>query len=60
MTRTYSMRRLLEHGALSFSELLAITGWPRGAVKAALARLDEAGLLRAEQAGPHRNVYGLV
>lgn len=36
MTRTYALKRLLEHGPLTRAEITAITGWPAKTVKAAL------------------------
>lgn len=47
MTRIYALRRLLEHGALTFSELREITGWPDGSIKSAIARMSERGLVDA-------------
>lgn len=43
MTRTYALKRLLEHGGLTRAEIAAITGWPEGAVRSAIARLCELG-----------------
>lgn len=42
MTKTYALKRLLEHGALSLSEIIEITGWPYKSRKV-LYRLAELG-----------------
>jgi predicted transcriptional regulator len=60
MTHTYAMKRLLEHGALTLSQLVDITGWPYSSVQAAISRLMEAGLVTAVSCGRHRNKYGLA
>lgn len=60
MTHTYAMKRLLEHGPLSWRELVAITGWPVGAVKGAINCLLETETVVAERVGPHRNIYRLA
>jgi hypothetical protein len=60
MSRTHAARRLLEHGPLTFGELLEITGWPLGSLKCAIARLMERGEVVPEHCGPHRNVYRLA
>jgi hypothetical protein len=46
MTRTYALKRLLEHGALSSSEMIAITGWTRKQVWATMKQLTITGILR--------------
>jgi len=40
MTRTYALRKLLEHGPLTFPELLQITRWEREQLAMALDELD--------------------
>ena len=45
MTRTYALKRLLEHGALTFPEIVAITGWPRRVAWAALEQCRIAGVV---------------
>jgi hypothetical protein len=60
MTHTYAMKRLLEHGALTLSQLVDITGWPYSSVQAAISRLMEAGVVTAVSCGRHRNKYGLA
>ena len=54
MTRTYALKRLLEHGGLTYGQMIAITGWPRRSVASALRRLDEAGLIERQGS---RNVF---
>ena len=44
MTKTYALKRLLEHGPLSFGEMFLITGWRRRTVDGALNQLREQGL----------------
>ena len=39
MTRTYALRKLLEHGPLTFPELLQITRWESAQLVAALDEL---------------------
>jgi predicted transcriptional regulator len=60
MTRTYVLRRLLEHGGLTTAELLEITGWRWGSVRSALTNLMATGTVEAVPAGPHRNIYVLA
>lgn len=43
MTRTYAARRLLEHGALTSSEVKTIAGWPAPIVATVLGRLASSG-----------------
>ena len=45
MTRSYAAKRLLEHGPLTFSEMVVITGWTASQVSRAIDSLDKAGLL---------------
>lgn len=59
MTRTYALKRLLEHGGLTYGQINAITGWPRRSVDAAIRRLQEAGLL-TQHGRPMRYVYSLT
>ena len=37
MTKTYALVRLLEHGPMTSSEILACTRWPRGTMSKAIA-----------------------
>lgn len=60
MTRTHALRGLLEHGPLTWSELLEITGWPVGSLKCAIARLVEYGSIEVEACGCRRNLYRLA
>jgi predicted transcriptional regulator len=60
MTRTYTAKRLLEHGPLTWRELLEITGWREGALKGAIQSLIETEVVVAEKATAHRNVYRLA
>ena len=46
MTRTYAMKRLLEHGELSAKELIEITGWKSKQVWATIQRLQKTNILR--------------
>jgi predicted transcriptional regulator len=46
VTRTYALKRLLEHGALSIPELCAITGWQRRQVNRTLQHCMACGVVR--------------
>jgi transcription initiation factor IIE alpha subunit len=46
MTRTYALKRLLEHGELTSKEMLEITGWTYKQVWATIQRLQETELVR--------------
>jgi hypothetical protein len=62
MTRTYAARRLLEHGPLTFGEILTITRWPHRSARAALVNLQLAGVLATLPAGernPRAHRYAL-
>ena len=61
MTRTYAAKRLLEHGPLTGSEFLEITGWPSESAWSALRSLVETGIaVRYYEAGTHRYIYRLA
>jgi len=46
MTRTYAIKRLLEHGPMELADIADCTGWGRGAVKCALRHCLQAGTVR--------------
>lgn len=48
MTRTYTAKRLLEHGPLSFREFVEITGWPSRKCTRTLDNLSQTGVARLE------------
>ena len=59
--RTYTAKRLLEHGELTARQFTDITGWPSRVACAVLAALCESGLVCREHAtGTHRYIYRLV
>lgn len=60
MTRSHCLRRLLEHGALTWCDLLAITGWKYNELRGVMYRMLDAGIVRKEPAGPRRNLYRLA
>jgi hypothetical protein len=61
MTRTYTAKRLLEHGPLTFRQLLEITGWKRHEIeKTIYAMVDEGELIRFKQLGTRRNLYAVA
>jgi predicted transcriptional regulator len=60
MTRTYTAKRLLEHGPLTWRELLEITGWRESVLKGAIQNLIDTELVVAEKASSRRNVYRLA
>lgn len=45
MTRTYTLKRLLEHGPLTIRQSVEITGWTCKQVHSALDSLLSAGLI---------------
>lgn len=59
MTRAHAMRRLLEHGPLTWGELLEITGWSYDQLRCVVAWLMQQGAVIAEACGPRRNLYRL-
>lgn len=58
MTRTYAAKRLLEHGPLTFGELVTITGWSYAQVSSALGALDKSGVIRIT-GKIHKYVYSI-
>ena len=56
MTRTYTLKRLLEHGALSLAEMIEITGWGYRTTWRALERLQVDGIVITE-GNPQNRVY---
>lgn len=60
MTHTYAIRRLLEHGPLTFAELVEITGWERDNLTDVLRHMAKRGTIRRTFAkGCHRFIYRL-
>jgi hypothetical protein len=58
MTKPYAARRLLEHGQLTFAEMLEITGWKKQILFHAIKRCMERGEVRRVcEAGCSRYVY---
>lgn len=47
MTRTYALKRLLEHGAMDTNQIVECTRWSRQSVTSALARLCRDEVVRA-------------
>lgn len=47
MSRRYALRRLLEHGGLTYREIVEITGWPQRSLDSALRKLLDNGVLQA-------------
>jgi len=43
MTRTYALRKLLEHGQLSIGQIAHITGWPMEECNKAITQLRSTG-----------------
>ena len=61
MCRTYAAKRLLEHGPLTFAEMLEITGWNFKQVDHTLQTLLKQGIAkRIELTRSGRYVYGLA
>lgn len=46
MTRTYALKRLLEHGELTSKEMLEITGWTYKQVWATIQSLQKTHIVR--------------
>jgi hypothetical protein len=46
MTRTYALKRLLEHGELSAKQLIEITGWTNVQVWGTLQQLQKQQIVR--------------
>lgn len=46
MTKTYCLKRLLEHGPMTIPEIVECTRWGNRQVKRALLRLRQQGLVR--------------
>ena len=49
MTRTYALKRLLEHGALTFHEIIEITGWKKSQAKETLKAMKESGMVEPKR-----------
>lgn len=58
MTRTYAAKRLLEHGALTFAEFHAITGWTEHQARSTLQQLRLTGMIDVQH-GDARRKYAL-
>lgn len=59
MCRTYAAKRLLEHGPLTFAEMLEITGWKLKQVDGTLQKLIKQGFVK-RMSGARRRLYGLA
>jgi predicted ArsR family transcriptional regulator len=59
MTRTYILRKLLEHGSLTLPQIAEITGWTSKKAHRALEDLMADGTVVAE-GRKMKMVYGLV
>ena len=46
MTRTYALKRLLEHGELSAKEMVEITGWKTRQVWGAIQQMQKTNIVR--------------
>lgn len=61
MTRTYAAKRLLEHGPLTFSQLVEITGWKSRQVESTIyAMVDQGDLCTLSELGTRRRLYSLA
>lgn len=61
MTRAYAAKRLLEHGPLTFRQLLEITGWKRHEIeKTIYAMVDQGYLCHVKEFGTNRRMYALA
>jgi DNA-binding MarR family transcriptional regulator len=60
MTRAYALQRLLQHGAMTRSELREVTGWSSDDLDKTIKSAVEHGYAqRATMTGCHRYVYRL-
>lgn len=59
MTRTHAAKRLLEHGPLTFAEMLEITGWKLKQVDGTLQKLLKQGYVK-RIGGARRRLYGIA
>jgi hypothetical protein len=48
MTKSYALKKLLEHGALKRQEILEITGWTKAHVNSVLQYLSEIHAIKRE------------
>ena len=61
MTRTYAAKRLLEHGGLSMSDLVQITGWTYRQTERTIDALKSQGIVNSTLAlGVRRPIYQLA
>jgi len=61
MTRTYAAKRLLEHGPLTFGELVEITGWSSRQVESVIYSMVDQGLVQHTSGlGQRRRLYALT
>lgn len=60
MTNTYVLKRLLEHGDLTSSEMLEITGWERPRLKNAMRCLLSSKTIERKANAVNGFVYGLM
>jgi hypothetical protein len=60
MTRRHAAKRLLEHGPLTWGELMAITGWSYNTLRGAMCALMEQGDVVAEPYEGRLNIYRLA
>jgi hypothetical protein len=58
MTKTYALKRLLEHGPMNVPEMVACTGWGRRTVEKTLDNLKAHQLIRPRQRAADR-AHGL-
>lgn len=59
MTRAYALRKLLEHGPLTFGQAVTITGWTRAQSWSAIQALENSGVLIAV-GSPKKRIYELA
>ena len=57
MSRTYALKRLLEHGPMTTNELIDCTGWGRDVLRFALGRCLSTGVIRRVHGGRHGYAY---
>lgn len=60
MTRTYALKRLLEHGPMTALEIHECTRWPTDTVRRALDELLVQGVVRRRQCAQGRTGYAYV
>lgn len=60
MTRPYALKKLLEHGPLTWVQMLEITGWSKRQLGSTLQRMSKRGEVQPVGREWNRKLWGLV